>query len=169
MGPEWAVGADSLLGRLSPSMQRRLGFFLPLYFLGHRAGSSLVLVLHTCSGWGFHIPPPCRMLSWTGHWGLRLQSSPLLIGWPSGAFINWAFSLSSHSFFARRGVEGCMSSLPPSLSSNYVHAVTVLFNPVLSRSHTLVSSPIFRLNEFPKIFKSKSSPKNKSSSCFLAG
>ena len=67
-----------------------------LCFLGHRPGSSFAFVVHTCSGWGFHIPPPCRMLSWTGHWGLRLQSSPLLIGWPSGALVNWAVSLSSH-------------------------------------------------------------------------
>ena len=135
MGPRLNCGPGMGCGsRLPPWLSFALhakaaGVFLPLYFLGHRPGSSLVLVLHTCSGWGFHIPPPCRMLSWTGHWGLRLQSSPLLIGWPSGAFINWAFSLASHSLSARRGTVGCMSSLPPSLSSNYVHAVTVLLTP----------------------------------------
>ena len=62
---------------LSPSMQRN-----PLD-QGRRPGSPLELCFFICilrRQVGLRIQPPCQKLSWTGHWGLRLQSS-LLVNW----------------------------------------------------------------------------------------
>ena len=72
---------------LSPSMQRN-----PLD-QGRRPGSPLELCFFICihrRQVGLRIQPPCQKLSWIDHWGLRLQSSLLVTGWPSHASINWA-------------------------------------------------------------------------------
>ena len=164
------MGADSLLWPSFALHAKAAGGFSSPLFPGPSAWQLICFVVLTCSGWGFHIPPPCRMLSWTGHWGLRLQSSPLLIGWPSGAFINWAFSLASHSLSARRGVKGRMILRPPSLSSQ----LTCTSVQCSHSCHSLKSHPCF-FNQLsikgisPKTYKSKSSKKTKSCSCFLAG